>query len=67
MGSFDYFIPNDDLAASKDSIETIFRAEGLRMKNTGWPVPAMEYHREHFKGLSHWRGKCLVPPDPPGK
>lgn len=60
MGSFDYFIPNDDLTASKDSIETIFRAEGLRMKNTGWPVPAMEYHRDHFKGLSHWRGKNVV-------
>jgi guanylate kinase len=60
MGSFDYFIPNDDLAVSRDSIETIFRAEGLRMKNTGWPQPAMEYHRDFFQGLSYWRGKRVV-------
>lgn len=60
MGSFDYFIQNDDLFQAEKAIESIFQVEKRRLSNLGWPLSAREYHPGYFDGLSHWMGKKVV-------
>lgn len=60
LGSFDYFILNDELERAQLSLESIFLAEKMKLKNLGWPLPAKEYDAPFFKGLSHWKGKKVV-------
>jgi guanylate kinase len=60
IGSFDYFIRNDDLDRSRIQVESIFRGEGLRLDNMAFPGEALKLAHESFRGLDHWRGRAVV-------
>lgn len=60
MGSFDYFIRNEDIGEAQNALESIFQAEKLKLKNLGWPSAAREYHPGFFQGLSYWKGRKVV-------
>lgn len=60
LGAFDYFMANDTLESSRVRIETIYRAERMRMEAQPWPPQAVSYHAGFFPGLSAWKGKRVV-------
>ena len=60
LGSFDYFILNDELHRAQSALESVFSAERMKIKNLGWPYPAREYDAAFFRGLSCWRNKRIV-------
>ena len=60
LGSFGYFILNDELERAQVALESIFKAERMKIRNLGWPLPAREYDPDFFHGLSHWKGKRIV-------
>ncbi len=60
LGSFDYFILNDELTGAQYALECVFNAEKTKIKNLGWPYAAREYHADFFRGLSYWKGKKVV-------
>ncbi len=60
MGSFDYFIQNDELGSAQEALNAVFQAESMKLTNTGWPQAAVEYSQNSFKGLSFWKGKKVV-------
>lgn len=60
MGSFDYFIRNDELSSSEEALKSIFKAEKIKLVNSGWPESAMEFSPGSFSGLSFWKGKKVV-------
>jgi len=60
MGVFDYFVCNDVLEEAKSEVENIFLAESMRLRNIGWPVQALDYHKGYTDGLSFWKGKTVV-------
>jgi guanylate kinase len=60
MGSFDYFIRNDDLDRAKSTLLSIYNSEKARLRNLVWPRAGLEYHPGHYRGLSHWKGKRVA-------
>ncbi|MFO7626904.1 MAG: guanylate kinase [Candidatus Fermentibacteraceae bacterium] len=60
LGAFDYFIVNDALASSRLRIETVYRAERMRLAAQSWPPEAVPYHTGVFSGLSAWKGKRVI-------
>lgn len=60
IGLFDYFICNDSLDGARASIESIFRAEKMKLANIGWPEEALDYHPGYTDGLQYWKGKRVV-------
>jgi len=60
LGAFDYFIQNDTLESSRLAVETIFKAEKMKLRSLGWPVTAMKYHPGYFDGLEFWNGMKVV-------
>ncbi len=60
LGAFDYFIVNDRLTQSLQSIESVYRAERMRMAARAWPSEAGPYHPGLSSGFSAWRGRRVV-------
>lgn len=60
LGSFDYFILNDELGKAQLAVTTIYDSERMKLKNAGWPMAAREYHPGYFQGLSYWKNRKVV-------
>lgn len=60
LGAFDYFMVNDSPGSSRLRIESIYRAERMRMAAQSWPREALPYHAGAGSGLSAWKGKKVV-------
>lgn len=60
LGAFDYFMVNDELNASLFGIESVYRAERMRLSAQSWPPEAACCSTGIPAGLSAWKGKRVV-------
>jgi guanylate kinase len=60
IGSFDYFVRNDDLECARLQVEAVYRAQGIRLDSMPFPTEALNLSPELFSGLDHWRGRSVV-------
>ena len=60
IGSFDYCICNSRLEDSLLQVESILRAERLKMVNISFPQEVIAFTPDRFIGLEHWHGKRVI-------
>jgi guanylate kinase len=60
IGSFDYFIRNDDLKSSLADVEAIYRGRDLRVEQMPFPREVQALSPGCFAGVGHWSGKRVV-------
>lgn len=60
IGSFDYFLRNDDLDSSRLQAESVFRAQALRLDDIAFPPEVLALRPEVFRGLEYWRGRRVI-------
>jgi len=60
IGSFDYYVRNENLEDACMQVEAIYKGEMLKLANTPFPPEIRAFAPEQFRGLQHWRGKRVI-------
>lgn len=60
IGYFDYYVLNDDLETSRLQVESIYRAQAIRLGNMAFPEEAIMLSPGSFEGLDSWKGRRVV-------
>jgi len=60
LGAFDYFMVNDSPESSRLRIESMYRAERMRLAASSWPSEAVPYNPCAQSGLSAWKGRKVI-------
>lgn len=60
IGSFDYFVRNDELKKSREQVESIYSSRLLELDGMAFPPEAMKLSPDSFSGLEYWRGRRVI-------
>ncbi|MFO8183400.1 MAG: guanylate kinase [Candidatus Aegiribacteria sp.] len=60
IGSFDYFVRNDELETSMKRVESIYSSRLLELDGMAFPPEAMKLSPERFRGLEFWKGRRVI-------
>ncbi|OPL17850.1 MAG: hypothetical protein AVO35_08200 [Candidatus Aegiribacteria sp. MLS_C] len=60
IGSFDYFVRNDDLDSAGLQVESIFRARCLGLDDMAFPAEALALCPDIFSGIEYWEGRRVI-------
>lgn len=60
IGSFDYFIRNDELETSRKQVESIYSSRLLELDGMAFPPEAMKLSPDRFRGLEFWKERRVI-------